>query len=284
MTATDSGNTTVYYTPYKGQIVPIYDGTRISCADVGGELSQTTTDTTKSPAAVGASSCYDVFVWNNSGTYRATRGPAWTNTTTRSAGTALTRVKGLLVNNAAITNGPGQNLGTYVGTFCSNASSTVDWILGTAASGGGAANLMVWNEYNRVDTYTQVSDSGTSYTYSTGTPRECRASTTFTITIVSGNLEDAIQAELLGYVTTTANVGATTYFNVGLDANNVIGTTSVVVTTPSASANGSHASKTQGFVPQLGQHTFYCVENGDTQHANSINSFNQNQIAVKFRM
>ena len=37
--------------------------------DIGGELSQALSDTTKSPAAAAANSLYDVFVWNDSGTY-----------------------------------------------------------------------------------------------------------------------------------------------------------------------------------------------------------------------
>ena len=84
-----AGATTVYYTPYAGNIVPIYDGTNM-IATVVAEVSQATTDSTKSPAAVAASKIYDLFVWNDSGTIRCTRGPAWTNATTR--GYTLTMV------------------------------------------------------------------------------------------------------------------------------------------------------------------------------------------------
>lgn len=89
MTATASGQTTIYYTPYIGRFVPIYDGTRFVLTDTGGQLSQTTTDTTKSPAATGTfgsatnvPACYDMFVWNDSGTIRCTRGPGWTYSST----------------------------------------------------------------------------------------------------------------------------------------------------------------------------------------------------------
>lgn len=81
-----AGATTVYYTPAIGNLVPIYDGSNFS-PTVFTQLSQATSDTTKSPAAVIANANYDMFVWNDSGTVRCTRGPYWTK-----AGTATMTV------------------------------------------------------------------------------------------------------------------------------------------------------------------------------------------------
>jgi hypothetical protein len=77
MVTDQTAKTTIYYTPYNGQSCPLYDGSNFAMADLGGELSQTTTDTTKSPAAVVAEACYDMFVWDDAGTKRCTRGPVW---------------------------------------------------------------------------------------------------------------------------------------------------------------------------------------------------------------
>jgi hypothetical protein len=89
MTATVSGATTVYYTPCEGQLAPIYDGAAFVMVDTAGELSQATTDTTKSPAAVGTfgsatnvPALYDKFAWLDSATPRCTRGPGWLNSAT----------------------------------------------------------------------------------------------------------------------------------------------------------------------------------------------------------
>lgn len=82
MVTTQSAQTTVRYTPYVGRMLPIYDGTNLTMQDTGGELTQATTDTTKSPAACVANANYDVFGWNDSNTMRATRGPLWSKTTT----------------------------------------------------------------------------------------------------------------------------------------------------------------------------------------------------------
>lgn len=82
MTTTQGGKTTIFYAPYIGQFAPLYDGANFTMTDLGGELSQTTTDTTKSPAAVVQDACYDLFLWDDNGTKRCTRGPAWSKAAT----------------------------------------------------------------------------------------------------------------------------------------------------------------------------------------------------------
>jgi len=81
MTSSVTGATTVYYTPDVGDWVKIYDGASWGQYSFA-ELSQATTDSTKSPAACIANTNYDMFVWNDSGTIRCTRGPAWTQAQT----------------------------------------------------------------------------------------------------------------------------------------------------------------------------------------------------------
>lgn len=196
LTASVTGATTVYFTPYKGNTIPIYSGSAMVITEFT-ELSQATTDTTKSPAAVANNSNYDVFVWNDSGTLRATRGPAWTSDTARGTGagtTELELVKGIYVNKIAITNGPAAQRGTYVGSIRSNGSAQIDWKLGSAAAGGGEAWLGVWNMYNRVDVVAQVQDSVDSYTYQTSTWRAPNGSTTNRVSFINGLAEDGAYA------------------------------------------------------------------------------------------
>ncbi len=167
MTTTQSAKTTLFYSPYCGNQIPIWSGTSWATTSFN-ELSAVTTDTTKSPAAIGASKLNDWYVWNDAGTLRLSHGPDWANDTTRAA--TLTRQNGILVNTAAITNGPGANLGTYVGTTRSNASSQLDWIYGTVASTtAGQSFLNIWNAYNRVEVLSSPRDSNSSTTVSTTT-------------------------------------------------------------------------------------------------------------------
>jgi hypothetical protein len=215
MTSGAIGQTTVYYTPYVGDMVPIYDGTNMVMT-VFTELSQATTDATKSPAAATTNSNYDIFVWNDGGTIRATRGPAWTNDTTRSAGTALTRVKGVWLNNASITNGPAASRGTYVGTIRTNGSSLVDWQFGAVAANWTPAIFGVWNAYNRVRVTTFLGDSTDSWTYAVAnTWRAANGNATARVSAVRGLDEDGIQA----LNAAQAQAGASTAVAVGIGLN-----------------------------------------------------------------
>lgn len=216
--ATTTAQTTIYYTPYIGQFVPIYDGTRFVMTDTGGQLSQATTDNTKSPAAVANSSNYDLFVWSDSGTIRCTRGPAWSGDTSRGTGagtTELTRINGLLVNNVAITNGPAANRGTYVGTVRSNGSAQIDWQLGASASGGTPGILNVWNMYNRVLVETMVRDSANSWSVTNGTTQAANNSTGNRVSFVCGWQEDSFVASY--QVLAGTGVSNTATAGVGID-------------------------------------------------------------------
>ena len=191
MTATASAVGSVFYTPYVGDKIPLYDGVNWLMT-LFSELSCLTTDTAKNPAAIGASKVNDWFVWNDAGTVRLSHGPDWTNDTTRSGGTALTRLNGTWLNSLAITNGPGALRGTYVGTTRSNASSQLDWIQGSSAVSGGAAFLGVWNCYNRVTASTVVQDTTTNWTAGSGVTRPLNNSTTNRISAVFGLPEEVV--------------------------------------------------------------------------------------------
>lgn len=197
MTTTQSAKTTIFYTPYVGNKTPIYDGTNMVMTTFA-ELSVATTDTTKSPAAIGASKVNDWFVWNDAGTMRIGHGPDWTSDTVRSAGTALMMVNGVLLNNASITNGPAAQRGTYVGTTRSNASSQLDWIYGALAAGGTAGFFGVWNAYNRRCVGTMVGESTDTWTYGTAAWRAVNNSATMRVSFVSGLAEDCFVAQHVG--------------------------------------------------------------------------------------
>ena len=285
LTGTVSGATTVYYTPYLGLYVPIYDGTRFINTSTGGELSQATTDSTKSPAAATTNSNYDVFVWNDGGTIRATRGPAWSSATARGTGagtTELERVSGVLVNKVAITNGPAAQRGTYVGTIRTNGSSQVDFITGGSAAGGTAAVFNIWNAYNRVEVYGLTQDSTTSWSYNSTTLRTANSSSTIRASFVSGLAEDLASGEwycvsggaspntaviAIGYDSTTVASGKLGYSAVGVNAS--------VNATYSTTALGFHYMQALESTNTGGSVTFYGSGTG---------AFAANAFTFRFRM
>jgi hypothetical protein len=250
--------------------MPIYDGTNWQMV-AWPEISQTTTDTTKSPAAVAASSVYDIFCWVDSGTNRCTRGPAWTNSTTR--GYTLTLQNGILLNTSSITNGPGALRGTYVGTIASNASSTIDWTLGTSAAGGGAAVFNVWNNYNRVMVQTTVVDSTASYTYSAATIRQADASAGNQVSMVIGQSEDA---QLFTYNTgtlTAVTQGGYGSVGIGLDSTSTYATGCVsMFMAQSAFAGYVQNLATCTLYPGIGKHVISANEASDSARLHTYNS------------
>lgn len=79
MSANQAGKTSIFYTPYVGNNVPIYDGS----AFVPTPFAERSNDLTQSvigkagPSVAGPYQCVDGFVWNDTGTVRLTRGPKW---------------------------------------------------------------------------------------------------------------------------------------------------------------------------------------------------------------
>jgi hypothetical protein len=271
MTSTVAGATTVYFTPYKGNAVPVTtDSGSTYPLTTFSQLSQTTTDATKSPAAVAASSVYDMFVWYDSGTttLRCTRGPAWSSGTSRGTGAGtseLQLVNGYYVNKNAITNGPGANLGTYVGSIASNASSTIDWIIGGSGSGGVAGFLGVWNNYNRLSAVATTTDSGATYTYSTNTPRQARASAGNQISFVCGLAEDSVSG-VVQAATSSTSTGASVH-GAALDVTNTFAAGAAATWRARVTSNANPSLpvyQIPGIVPpQLGLHFISRNEQGD---------------------
>lgn len=262
LTSTVSGATTVFYALYTGRYVPLYDGSAWTMTDIAAELSQTTTDTTKSPAACTTNSNYDLFVWSDGGTYRCTRGPAWTSDTGRGTGagtTELERVTGILVNKIAITNGPAAQRGTYVGTIRTNGSSQIDFNIGASSTNGTAGFIGVWNAYNRRPWAANPQDSTASWTYTTAAWRAANASNSMRVSYVCGLNEDAVSAVYAGVANVSASGGG---YGVGYDSTSALATGSA----PGAAlvAGTSSATAILAGASGLGFHYVQALEYGGT--------------------
>lgn len=258
MITTQAAKTTIFYSPYYGNQCPIYDGTNFTMKSFA-ELSALTTDATKSPAAIGVSKVNDWFVWNDAGTIRLGHGVDWTNDTTP-VGTGprpgLTMVAGIWTNQAAITNGPAINRGTYVGTTRSNASSTLDWIYGAVSAGGTAGVLGVWNYYNRRRVVSFCGDLADSWTYNLATVRAANAKTTMRHSFVCGLAEDSFTADYKSLHNPTT---VSTTIGVGYDATNAFsGRTASNYLAGPLTLSGDFSTTA------LGYHFFQACESGET--------------------
>lgn len=253
-TADVTAGTTIYYTPYQGNKVPIYDGSTL-VATAFTELSQAISDATKSPAAVAADKVYDLFVWNDSGTLRCTRGPAWTNDTTR--GYTLTMTNGVLLNTSTITNGPAALRGTYVGTIRSDSSSQIN---------DSAAKRHVWNTYNRVTRSLQNAlETANSWSYSTGTIRQANANAANQLDYVCGLAEDAVSAVVSCIWEDSGSAGtAAGLVFIGVDSTTTNSAQQMAAPVNAGANIRAVSTATYRGIPGIGRHYLAWLERGNT--------------------
>jgi hypothetical protein len=257
-----TGATSIYYTPYVHNIIPIYDSTLgVFVPTIFSELTNVTTNSTTNPAACTTNSNYDLFVWSSAGTLTLSRGPAWSSDTSRGTGagtTQLTRVNGVWTNTVAITNGPGAGLGTYVGTIRTDGSSQVNWTpVPSASAGGTEAKLHVFNAYNRIRIYAQSRDNTSSWTYGTSTWRSMNNSTGNRISYIDGLGEIYIDASLSAFPSSSGCNG-----DAGINRDSTSSTPPNTMVN-SFSASGFLMTVRTVFTASLGYHYLQAVEYGD---------------------
>lgn len=246
-----TGKTTVYYTPCEHDIIELFDGTGWQPYQFA-ELSQATTDASKSPAAVANNSNYDVFFWSDAGTLRATRGPAWSSDTARGTGAGTTELEvyeGRRVNKYDITNGPAARRGVYVSSIRSDGSAQINDSL---------AKRHVWNAFNRRVRPMAVLESTSSWTYTTETIRQMNNSAANQLDFVIGLNEDSVEAIASAV---SANATASTRANhIGLDSTSIAA--SYQLSGHVADQSGfpvQHVAKYEG-LPGIGRHYLAALE------------------------
>lgn len=183
--------TSVYVTPFKGNLIALYDGTRW-------ELYSFSEITISVPATTNTN--YDVFLYLSGGSVVA-ESVAWSGDTTRT--TALTRQDGVYVKSGATER-------RYVGSYRTTGSSgqTEDSI----------SKRFVWNYYNRLHRRFKVVDTTNSWTYSTNTIRQANGSTANQVDILIGVEEDPIWVKVDGKCLHSGATARAANVYVGLDS------------------------------------------------------------------
>lgn len=187
---------TVYFAPFRGNKVDIYDATAARWVRYAfSELSVDVPDATQMS---------DVFIYNNAGTLTLDV-TAWTNDTTRA--TDLTTQDGVLVKTGAT----GRR---YLGSFyCTTA--------GNGQTEDSLANRYLWNYYNRVARPMRVLEATNTWTYTTATIRQANGAAGNQLNFCIGVSEDKVTADV--YVTSSnTNASVNTGVYVGLDATNAM--------------------------------------------------------------
>lgn len=181
--------TTVYFTPYRGNRIALFDGTAAWSTFAFQELTYTVPSTT--------STIYDAFIHNNAGAPAITC-TAWTNDTTRA--TAIALQHGVYVKS-------GTSAHRYVGSFRTTGTS--------GQTEDSFAKRYVWNFDNRVTRPLRAVEATASWTYTTATWRQANAATTNQVDFVIGVAEDPYFVNVHG----AANNSGANQFAVAVGVN-----------------------------------------------------------------
>ena len=231
-TADVTGATTIYCTPYCGNRISLYDGANW--------VTRTSAEFSLALGTLTANRPYDVFCYDNAGT-PTLEFLVWTSDTARA--TALVYQDGVLVKSGATTR-------RYLGTF---------WTTSTTQTQDAMAGRHLWNYYNRVTKGMRVIEETDSWTYTTATIRQARATASNKLDFVIGVEEDSVQANVaVGTANGTATVGRTV--GIGLDSTSAFAAGSVVQGTEGAASGRGGTSAYFNSTVSVGRHYLAWLE------------------------
>lgn len=279
--------TTVYYTPYVGNLVPIYSGTSLT-PTVFPEISLSLV------SAHAAGSIYDVFVFNNSGVPTLVTGPAWATSTagagsrgTGAGTTQISRFNGFWVNAVSMTgrNGSttytiGANFATYVGSILIDGSAGQ---VSCYRAYGQSRKWGVWNAYNRVPIILKAGDPTANWQYNSSPFRVSNGNSANTIAIFTGLAEEEFDCFFIQGNNGTTGVSAS--YGIGLNSQTTVTGGMTVPHTMTANDNGNpqtRAPATYQIPPLLGLNNLFSLESGGA----NINWFGQEsnmQLVARYR-
>jgi hypothetical protein len=198
-----TAQSTIYFTPYQGNALSVYDGTRwvlYLFSEISLALSGLTSGKN-----------YDVFVYDNAGTLTLELSAAWTTDTARAD--ALTTQDGVLVKSGATTR-------RYLGTIRTTGTTTTEDSIGGSTTNVGGKRF-VWNYYNRVPRNLAVIDTTDNWTYATDTIRQARATAGNQVEYVVGDASTLAWAEVKAMVAISSTSTRAGKVGVGVDSTTV---------------------------------------------------------------
>ena len=244
-----SAATSLYYTPFIGELVPIWNGVRF-IPTVFSEMTLTLSTSNAS------NSIYDVFVFNDAGTLRLVTGPVWAasgaaagSRGTGAGTTQITRSKGLWTNavamtgrNGATTYSVGAGYGTYLGSIFVDSTAGQ---LTCHVTYGQSRKWAVWNAYNRVPLVLKAGDSTTTWSYgSASTFRASNNSTANSLTLFCGLPEERFDTEYSQYVVGAGSGAQSNQVGIGFNSTSAVtGYSTIITTVAGVPQHQSHNAK-----------------------------------------
>lgn len=187
------GATTIFFTPYLGAVIDLYNGS-----------AWVTTPYSEVSIAVGTKTSganYDIFGFINAGTIALEFSAAWSTDTSRADALALQ--DGILVKSADHTR-------RYLGTTRTTSTTAVE---------DSIAKRFLFNQYNRVPRHLVNSQEATStWNYSTATWRQANANAANQLDYVTGDAALLLEVNVIGLCTSVASLFASV--GVGVNVTN----------------------------------------------------------------
>lgn len=264
-------STSVYYTPFVGNSVPIYNGATFAQTPFS-ELTLTL-----SAAGHAANTIYDVFAFliPSTSTVQIGTGPAWSVSTagagargTGAGTTEITRLNGLWVNAQSMTARNGSttysisgNYAIYLGSIYIDSSAgnvTNNVAYGTGRKWG------IWNAYNRQPLYLKAGDPTANWSYNTATIRASNNGGGSSLTVFQGLAEEWYDLSFKQTITASLDAEALADAGIGWNSTTVMsGKIGHVGGGVSGAAANVKASSVAEFlqVPSLGINTVTSLEN-----------------------
>lgn len=241
-TSDRTSQSTIYFTPYNGDRIAVYDGTRW-------EL-YTFTERSLTLSSLTSGKNYDVFIYDNSGTLTLELSAAWTNDTTRAD--ALTTQDGIYVKSGATTR-------RYLGTIRTTSTTT------TEDSGGGTSSQVggkrfVWNLYNQVRGSLAVIDATDSWTYNTTSWRQMNGASGNKVEWVCGIGSGSV--EVRSFLNVNASGGGYGWHGIGIDTTTDGTQAHIGLYNAGASAISVPSPASYSGSPGIGYHYAAWVEKG----------------------
>lgn len=270
--ANTTAASTVYYTPYVHPTVWVYNGALFIPHRIS-ELSLALDSNSGHTGYQQSGKLFDFFITDNAGTITLGTGPAWSSTSARGTGagtTELQRVNGIWTNKVSMTLRIGSlvgdtitvaaNQGTYVGTMYATANGQTGMNFNPTAAAGGTANILgLFNAYNRTVAPALCRDSTSSWTYATNTWQKANNNANNSISYVDGLAEVSAYATYTVMVLTTASSSGLV---VGINLNS---TTAAPAVQGGVFHSGTQAGEASAvcsgtFLPVLGYNTLTAME------------------------
>jgi hypothetical protein len=229
-TADVSGATSVYFTPYCGNSLALYDGARWYV--------RTFSEITISLSGFTASRPYDIFAYDNAGAV-AIETLVWSSATARA--TAITRQDGVYVKSGAATR-------RYLGTVYINSSG--------GQTDDTKTKRYVYNAQNRVDRALRVIDTTDSWTYTAQVYRQANAAAGNQLEIMVGVSDDAINVT----VQVSGQLTSPSWFSVAIGEDSTSAKHADCVTSAGYGSGPTGAGASLIVAPAVGWHRYVWLE------------------------